>query len=116
MMKRCYKDEDVGRGFCVVLEEKERRRVTCGLMFSLSGQRVGTRAPDISDLEFSIRCDRELLDSESARRAPMISLMPSCFMPRPQRSTPRSTRFRLCGNSVQEQEAVFILELFLLEL
>jgi len=56
-----YKDEDVGRGFCVVLEGKEkservlptfltwsspfdvivkRRRVTCGLMFSLSANKL----------------------------------------------------------------------------
>ena len=49
----CYKDEDVGRGFCVVLEEKERRPVICELMLSLSGQH-GTRAPDISELERSM--------------------------------------------------------------
>ncbi len=56
-----YKDEDVGRGFCVVLEGKgkservpptfltwsspfdvivKRRRVTCGLMFSLSANKL----------------------------------------------------------------------------
>ena len=64
MMKRCrheYKDEDVGHGFCVVLEGKgASSRDLRAYVPALWRQQVGRRAPDISDLEFSIRCDREL--------------------------------------------------------